>query len=355
MKKIVVLLLLITSSIFLTFGQDYARPVRGEGIHAFLKRHNRSESEYYQKFVELNQSKLGKGRSLKQGVSYRLPPLVKTNPAKQIASVKQTNPVKQTTLKTGLEPLFGEKFAQYEIVSDRLKGACFFLVSGHGGPDPGAVAKVGNIELHEDEYAYDIMLRLALNLLKEGATVHIITQDAKDGIRDDKYLSNTNDRETYMGEKIHQGYKEKDALLRLKQQSDKVNSLSKKSRAKYQRAVFIHLDSRSSNDPLHRKSIDMYFYYWTGSVKGKQLANTLKETISASYKKVQPEREDYKGPTKERDLYVLRNIKPVAVFAELGNIQNEGRDRQRILDSNNRQAIANWLRDGLIKDYNDNK
>ena len=146
-----------------------------------------------------------------------------------------------------------------------------------------------------------------------------------------------------------------DKIQRLNQRCDKINSLSKNANAKYQRAVFIHLDSRSPKDPSQRKPIDMYFYYWTGSVKGKQLANTLKETISASYKKAQPAREDYKGPAKERDLYVLRNIKPVAVFAELGNIQNEGRDRQRILDSNNRQAIANWLRDGLIKDYNDNK
>jgi len=348
MRKILVLLLFIASSILFTFSQDAASPLQGEGIHAFLRRHNRSENEYYQKFIELNRDKLGTDRSLKRGVSYRLPPLVKTN------SVKQTNSTKQTALRTGTEPLFGKDLAKYEIVSDRLKGACFFLASGHGGPDPGAIAKVGNIELHEDEYAYDIMLRLALNLLKEGATVHIITQDAKDGIRDDEYLSNS-DRETYMGEKIHPGYTKKDQSLRLKQQSDKINSLSKKSKAKYQRAIFLHLDSRSSKDPSQKRPIDMYFYYWTGSAKGKQLANTLKETIYASYRKAQPEREEYKGPTKERDLYVLRNTKPAAVFAELGNIQNEGRDRQRLLNSNNRQAIANWLRDGLIKDYNDNK
>jgi len=261
----------------------------------------------------------------------------------------KTNSTKQTTLRTGTEPLFGKNLAKYEIVSDRLKGACFFLVSGHGGPDPGAIAKVGDIELHEHEYAYDIMLRLARNLLQEGATVHIIIQNAKDGIRDDEYLSNS-DRQTCMGQAISLNQ-----VQRLKQQSDKINSLSKKSKAKYQRAVFLHLDSRPSKDPSQKKPIDMYFYYWASSAKGKQLANTLKETINANYKKAQPEREEYKGPSKERDLYVLRNTKPVAVFAELGNIQNEGRDRQRILDSNNRQAIANWLRDGFIKDYNDNK
>ncbi len=335
-------MLFVTFSILFAFGQDYAKPVQGEGIHAFLRRNNRSGGEYYQKFIELNQSKLGKDKRLKLGVSYQLPPLAKTN------STKQTESTKQTTLKTGKEPLFGEKLAEYEIVSDRLKGACFFLVSGHGGPDPGAITKVGNQILHEDEYAYDIMLRLARNLLQEGATVHIIIQDAKDGIRDDKYLSNSK-RETCMGKEIFQ-----EQTPRLKQQSDRINSLSKKSNAKYQRAIFIHLDSRSKKSSDHKKPIDMYFFYWLKSVKGKQLANTLKETVRANYQNAQPGR-GYNGPIKDSNLYVLRKTKPVSILAELGNIQNEGRDRDRFLKSDNRQAVANWLCKGLIKDYNDNK
>ena len=337
MKKIFFLLLFITLSILFTFGQDYASPTQGEGIYAFLRRNNRPGNECYQKFIKLNQDKLGKDQSLKLGVSYLLPPLVKAG------SEVKTNPAPQTTLKTGKEPLFGKKLAEYEIVSDRLKGACFFLVSGHGGPDPGAITKIGNIELHEDEYAYDIILRLARNLLQEGATVHIIIQDAKDGIRDDRYLSNSN-RETCMGEEIPLNN-----VQRLKQRSDKINSLSKKSNAKYQRAVFIHLDSRPKKQP-----IDIFFYHWEDSSKGKQLANTLRKTIHESYNKSQPGR-GFDGTVSHRNLYVLRHTDPVSVYVELGNIRNEGRDRQRFLEENNRQAIANWLSRGLIKDYNDNK
>jgi hexosaminidase len=44
-------------------------------------------------------------------------------------------------------------------------------------------------------------LRLARNLMQEGAEVHIIIQDAKDGIRDSRYLSNSK-RETCMGDAI---------------------------------------------------------------------------------------------------------------------------------------------------------
>ena len=57
------------------------------------------------------------------------------------------------------------------------------------------------MELHEDEYAYDVALRLARNLMEEGAKVYIIIQDAKDGIRDDQYLNNSK-RETCMGAPI---------------------------------------------------------------------------------------------------------------------------------------------------------
>ena len=80
--------------------------------------------------------------------------------------------------------MFGKDLASYNVTSSELKGACFYLVSGHGGPDPGAIGRIGKIELHEDEYAYDIVLRLARNLMTKGAKVHIIIQDAKDGLRD---------------------------------------------------------------------------------------------------------------------------------------------------------------------------
>ena len=71
----------------------------------------------------------------------------------------------------------------YQITSNELSGACFYLVSGHGGPDPGAIGIYQGRQLHEDEYAYDIILRLARELLTRGAKVHIIIQDKKDGIR----------------------------------------------------------------------------------------------------------------------------------------------------------------------------
>ena len=100
--------------------------------------------------------------------------------------------------RTGKEALFGKEYATYQITSNELSGACFYLVSGHGGPDPGAIGIYQGRQLHEDEYAYDIILRLARELLSRGAKVHIIIQDKKDGIRDGHVLANSK-RETCMG------------------------------------------------------------------------------------------------------------------------------------------------------------
>ena len=56
---------------------------------------------------------------------------------------------------------------------------------------------------------------------------------------------------------------------------------------------------------------------------------------------------------KDRAIYedVLKNTKPASVFVELGNIQNRF-DQQRIILSENRQALANWLCEGFVTDYN---
>lgn len=127
--------------------------------------------------------------------------------------------------RTGKEALFGKEYATYQITSNELSGACFYLVSGHGGPDPGAIGIYQGRQLHEDEYAYDIILRLARELLSRGAKVHIIIQDKKDGIRDGHVLANSK-RETCMGDPIPLNQ-----VARLKQRCDWVNKLYRKDKA----------------------------------------------------------------------------------------------------------------------------
>lgn len=244
--------------------------------------------------------------------------------------------------RTGKESLFGKKLASYQITSNELAGACFYLVSGHGGPDPGAIGIYQGRQLHEDEYAYDIVLRLGRELLMRGAKVHFIIQDKKDGIRNGHVLANSK-RETCMGASIPLNQVE-----RLKQRCNRVDKLFKRDKSSYKRAVFVHVDSRSRG-----KQTDVFFYHAPGSSKGKRLANSLQRTFDKKYDKHQPNR-GFTGTVSERNLYVLRNTLPVAVFLELGNIQNK-RDQQRLVLQNNRQALAKWIADGIAADYRKGK
>lgn len=324
--KITTLILL-----FLLFGltsnlkaQESATPLKGEGITAFLKRHGYTGKEAKELFIEINKKKLGKDGGLLLGKTYTLPS------AEAVAAANKP--------KTVTEPLFGKDLQEVTITSQELSDACFYLVSGHGGPDPGAVTKVDGVELHEDEYAYDIILRLARNLMERGAKVHVIIQDSKDGIRDDKYLSNSN-RELCMGDVIP-----KNQNKRLKQRCNAINKLAKKDTEKYKRAVFIHVDSRRV-----KEQIDVFLYHAPNSTKGKDFAEKIRVTIENKYDQHQPNR-GFKGTVSDRGLYVLRRSDPVAAFLELGNIQNE-KDRKRLVISSNRQALANWICHGILADY----
>ena len=76
--------------------------------------------------------------------------------------------------------LFGGEKLNYKnipILDNSLNGKVYYIVSGHGGPDPGAVCTECEEDLCEDEYAYDVALRLARNLLQHGAIVHMIIKE----------------------------------------------------------------------------------------------------------------------------------------------------------------------------------
>lgn len=313
-------------------------PRNGEGISTFLERNRRPGKAYYQEFLKLNRKALRGKEELRMGVRYLLPPLRngKTAGTRQEAASGKPAEVGRTLC----EPLFGEALSRVKVTSNRLQGACFYIVSGHGGPDPGAIGKVGKVELHEDEYAYDVALRLARNLMQEGATVRIIIQDARDGIRDDRYLSNSK-RETCMGAAIPLNQ-----VARLQQRCAKINTLYQKDRKnyKYCRAIFLHVDSRSRSHQT-----DVFFYYSKNKTNSKRLATTMKNTFASNYSKHQPGR-GFSGTVSARNLYVLAHTSPTSVFVELGNIQNAF-DQRRFVISSNRQALAKWMMEGFIADF----
>jgi len=236
--------------------------------------------------------------------------------------------------------IFGSEYSRVEIKDNTLDGTVYYLMSGHGGPDPGALGSYGKYILAEDEYAYDVTLRLARRLIEHGALVYMITRDNNDGIRDQNILPRDKDERCYPSEPIPANQ-----IARLKQRTNAVNRLNRKYGGRYQRLVVLHLDSSSSSE-----NIDVYFYHHHNSKSGKRMATNIHNAIKDNYRKHQPNR-PYKGTVTTRSgLYVIRNTHPPTVFIELGNIRNS-RDQRRFVIADNRQALANWISDGLVNDY----
>ncbi len=241
-------------------------------------------------------------------------------------------------------PIFGSKYARFSTVSNKLHGKVFYLISGHGGPDPGAIGQRARHKLCEDEYAYDVTLRLARRLLANGAIVHIILRDPNDGIRDQKYLKCDHD-EVYLGNKRISRFQHP----RLEDRAFIVNNLfysykRKGYKSKDQITFILHIDSRN-----RKKQIDAFFYHAPKSRRSKQIAKRLYRTFKMKYRYFQASR-SYTGRVLSRDLFMLMNLKPLAVYFELANIRNPS-DQRRLVLPQNRESLAKWIAEGLMRHY----
>ncbi len=330
-KLAILALIFVSYNIIAQTDSRKAIAKKGDGIYSLLKRNNLDPSEYLNTFIILNKDILGNNNALITGKSYLLP---ETN-----GIGNKGNGINSGTEKVTEYPIFGSKYSKVNIIDNQLKGAVYYLVAGHGGPDPGALGKYGNYTLSEDEYAYDVTVRLARKLIQHGATVYMIIKDNNDGIRDENILSIDRDEVTYPNKTIPIN-----PLQRLKQRTEAINTLYKKHKGSYQRLVVVHLDSN-----IKSEDIDLYFYHHSRSRSGKKLANSIYTTFKNKYAQHQPNR-GYRGTIKTRNsLYMLRNTDPGTVYIELGNINNP-RDQQRFVLTDNRQAVAQWISEGIIQD-----
>lgn len=251
---------------------------------------------------------------------------------------ESTSTSNTTVAKERIFPIFGEQYQNVPLKSRKLSGKVYYIVSGHGGPDPGAINMGRGWKLCEDEYAYDVALRLARNLLEHDAVVYMIIRDNNDGIRSGSTLNYDKDEVCWKNHAIPLSQ-----LARLEQRSTAINKLYayyKQKGYKEQYALMLHIDSRKSD-----KRIDVFFYHHATSPTGKRLATHLRNTIKSKYDIHQKNR-GYLGSVTSRDLYMLRETKPTSVYVEMGNIKSEA-DLKRFLKESNRQALADWLFEGL--------
>ncbi len=367
------------------------KAIKGDGVISLLRRYKLNHyQDNVRKFYELN--KLSDAAILHVGRSYKLPVTIYNYDGKSIRSTigiddwdkavriqkyneyllerglrsthyttskllwvpahelkanlqedEITAPIAKQEIKKAsskVEQLFGSKYSRFELIDESLKNRVYYIISGHGGPDPGAMCTDCSSRLCEDEYAYDVGLRLARSLMQHGATVEMIITDDNDGIRDDRYLSCDQDEKLNNGRKIPLNQ-----ISRLNQRAFRVNDLYKKYQKQgviEQSMVVIHVDSRTKSQRQ-----DVFFYHYPKSNSSKQLAYDVMKTFEEKYAYHQKGR-DYHGYVDQRNLHVLRVTQPKGVFIELANIRNK-HDHKRILLHENRQALANWIMEGITR------
>ncbi len=294
---------------------------RGDGIWHLLRRAGRTPTpEAIRDFRALNEERLLPGGRLAAGRPYEVPSAGRSDGE--------------------LHPIFGPDHQRVERRSERLEGHVYYVVSGHGGPDPGSLARYGGRPLPEDEVAYDVALRLTKRLLEEGATAYLVVQDQDDGIRDGSWFHHDEDERYLDGTPIARSQRQ-----RLRDRVRIVNRLYERHQgtARSQRLLSLHVDARGGT---YEPPIDVHFL--VASRNGSELAHVLRSTFRSRYASVQPGR-GYHGTVAFRNLYVLRRSRPVATAVELGNIRNP-RDQRRLTQAGNRQALAEWLVEGLLQE-----
>lgn len=324
-------------------GETYLLPIElyqfnGRTIRSSVGIENWDAALAIQRYNENMESKFLKTTSYKKDKELWVPHHL-LNCAENIGQLPSEE-VEKTLLAPRTYPIFGKDKGYTPLKSSKLKGKAFYIISGHGGPDPGAMSsRIGN-ELCEDEYAYDVALRLTRLLIEHGATAYMIVRDNNDGIRSGAFLSCDND-EVVWGDKTIP----LDQLKRLEQRAEIVNKLYAENKNKgyrHQQAIIIHVDSRSK-----RQRTDLFFYYQKQNNESYALAQQLHQVMEDKYKKYRTNGQ-YHGSITPRDLYMLRKTTPPTVYVELANIKNLT-DQQRIVLEKNRQYLAEWLFEGLEK------
>ena len=260
-------------------------------------------------------------------------------PAEAVAvSHRDVAPAPAAKPKRGF-PIFGDDYAIVPRKGSALRGKVFYLVSGHGGPDPGAVGSKNDHLLCEDEYAYDVVLRLGREIIAQGGKAYVIVRDS-DGIRDEEFLACDSDEVVWGDAPLP-----RDQRARLAQRSDAINGLARKERlsgAGEQYCVVVHVDSRHADTQT-----DLFFYHQREDRASEALAEEMRATMARNYARNGRTR-DYTGRVKTRDLHMLREVDVPTVYIELGNIQHAF-DQKRVLRTSNRQALANWFTEGIIR------
>nr|WP_246208839.1 LysM peptidoglycan-binding domain-containing protein [Entomospira nematocera] len=231
---------------------------------------------------------------------------------------------------------FQDDVKELPRLSDTLNGYRIMLDPGHGGYDPGALGSVTiagkRYYLVEDEYVYDIALRLYAILVQHGAEVEMTILAPNHTIRDNNKL------ESFVNQK-----------------NEVYNDAQESQRpvgGRWGLRKRLEITQKFLKNQQRKKSIFMSLHADSGDVKG--LVLTGSDSSPASQNLAQTVIQEFgRGKILEGDyLVLLNNPAYAAVLVEVRTMSEE--EASYLLDPNQRQLDAQSLANAILQYALDN-
>ena len=277
---------------------------KGDGIFSILRKQGLDPVKYYEDFLTLNTSNIKDGSMLHIGREYKIP--------HALDSFKKTGVKVQIKGETE-NPIFEEELAKMSLKSKALKNAVYYLITED------------QVE-GKNKFVADVTTDLAAELMEHGATVYIFEDTDQALLKENQGQSKTERMGLYI---------------------EAINKRYLQNAGKYQRLLLIR-----SNGLIENGSMDVAVYHHNKSEKGQRFAENIQKVFKEhsvskrSFKDIKMIFED------KNSLYLAKNTLPAVSLLTIGNRSKESAN-EYIPVRSDKKAFANWLTNGILKDYAD--
>lgn len=276
---------------------------QGDGIFSMLRKQGLDPVAHYQEFIELNKETIKNGSFLQVGKEYYIPYTSESfkNAGIRVLLASDTE-----------EPVFDKGLKNLSRKSEALKNVVYYLITEN---DTNA----------QNDFAKDVELNLAKNLLENGAHVFVLEPS---GMSFSK--------------------KEKEELELMGAYVEAINKRFLKHSGKYQRLLVI----RANGEIKGR--MDVSVYHHEKSNEGKRLAQNLREVFAKHGIKNRSSKDIEAIFEDENTLYLAKNVLPAVSLLDIDGGSDES-NAKSIEVISNKNSMAQWLANGILKDYADLK
>ncbi|MCL6267636.1 N-acetylmuramoyl-L-alanine amidase [Flagellimonas myxillae] len=274
---------------------------KGDGIFSMLRKQGLDPVKHYEEFIILNKDDIKDGSLLHIGRNYKIP--ISEDSYK-------TKGVQVSTTDQEEKPLFDAELGKMYHKSEALKDAVYYLIA-----EDSASA--------QNHFVADITKNLAAELLEQGATVYV--------------MGNTEEQEQEV--EVDQTQMEK-----LGSYIDAINKRYLQHQGKYQRLLVIR-----ANGILQSGNLDVSVYHHDKSEQGQRLAENLQNVFkkNSAVKKSEINSKTFEDKS---TLFLAKNTLP-AVSMITVNKHTKKSTENAIPVRSDKRAFANWITDGILKDY----